>query len=112
MAKAGVKKQRITTVWWVLVMMLAAAVMLRMLYDRAQMSQELDVMHLHSLISDVEHAYKIEKLEFCLKHGVTDCSDAALTAWNSAHPDRVFTLKSSRDLAEAASRELEIYKKK
>lgn len=80
--------------------------------DRLNVVREFDAMHLHSLISDVEHAYKIEKLEFCLKHGVTDCSDAALTAWNSAHPDQVFTLKSSRDLAEAASRELEIYKKK
>ena len=44
--------------------------------------------------------YDKQKLLFCLNNKIPSCGDASLTAWNSAHPDKVFKLESPQELTE------------
>lgn len=98
--------------WSLVAMMLAAAVVLCLLVDRAKIAREFDDLRLRHLISIHEQAYDIDRLEFCLKHGVTSCDDESLTAWNEAHPDQKFAIKDLQDFTESAHQELETYKMK
>mgnify|MGYP003582207230 CR=1 FL=1 len=58
-----------------------------------------------SYINDTLQRYESSKLTFCVDHTIKPCDDEHLAAWNAAHPDATFTVKSFQVIVEEGIQE-------